>query len=339
MRSTLFTALALIGAIAPCSDTAQGTPEAATEAAATIIPASEEVARIVKATTVSFAKAIKAKDLKSFYDELAPEFRTEVSYAEFESRYAPFKKAHADIRAVENVQAQLSAEPSLTKSGRMHVGGFFLLSNGRVEFTYEYFHRASGWQLAGMHIEIDTAVDDDKDMLADLRAKAERGDAEAQLNLGLRLHDGTSVPRNEVEAVQWYRKAAEGGNAMAQVMLGYALMNGRGVTKDEAAGVGWYKRAAQLGNAHAQRYLGIAYAEGTGVQKDETQAAVWVLKAAKQGEVDAQDLYAAMLEEGIGVRKDLTESIVWWHKAAAQGDVYALKHLEKLQRDGVGGTH
>jgi hypothetical protein len=46
-----------------------------------------------------------------------------------------------------------------------------------------------------------------------------------------------------------------------------------------------------------------------------------------------------MLEEGVGVRKDLAESGVWWHKDAAQGGVYALKHLEKLQRDGVGGTH
>lgn len=339
MRAMLFTALALVGACAAGSVRAQAPPQAAAGAGEALIPAHDDVARIVKATTLSFAKAIQANDLKSFYDGLAPEFRAKVSYAEFEEHYAPFKTAHADLRAVENVQAQFGAEPSLTKSGRLHVGGYFLFSNGRLDFTYEYSHRATGWQLAGMHLVIDTTAEDAKKIVADLRAKAQRGDAEAQLNLGLRLSEGSGVSRDEAEAVQWYRKAADGGNTMAQLLLGYALMNGRGVAKDEATGVAWYNTAAQHGDAHAQRNLGIAYAEGSGVPKSDAQAAVWFRKAAEQGDVGAQDLYAAMLEEGIGVKKDLAQSAVWWSKAAAQGDADARKRLQELQRQGVPAAH
>ena len=331
MRSTLLAALVLIG-LTVSGFAAQHEADEKVEAGTTIIPAHDEVARIAKATTVSFAKALRAKDFKPFYATLSPEFQAKVTYADFEARYGEFLKRHADIMAVENANPEFNAQPSLTRSGRMHISGFFRLSNGRVDFTYEYFQRSEGWRLAGMHVLLDTTQADAASVLAQLRMRAEKGDADAQLNLGLRLHDGTGAQRNDAEAVQWYRKSAEGGNTMAQVMLGYALLNGQGIAKDAETGIAWYNSAAQSGNPHAQRYLGVAYAEGAGVPKDEGQAAAWFRKAAEQGDLDSQTLYAAMLEEGIGVRQDLAASAIWWRKAADQGDSDARKHLEKLQR-------
>ena len=52
--------------------------------------------------------------------------------------------------------------------------------------------------------------------LADLRARAEAGDATAQLDLGLMYGTGRGVPQDFAEAVGWYRKAAEQGTALAQ---------------------------------------------------------------------------------------------------------------------------
>ena len=45
--------------------------------------------------------------------------------------------------------------------------------------------------------------------LADLRASAEAGDADAQLTIGLRYANGRGVPQDDAEAVAWFRKAAE----------------------------------------------------------------------------------------------------------------------------------
>ena len=65
--------------------------------------------------------------------------------------------------------------------------------------------------------------------IADLRARAEQGDATAQLVLGLMYADGRGVLPDDAEAVRWYRLAAEQGIVDAQYILGVAafrLKNG-----------------------------------------------------------------------------------------------------------------
>lgn len=44
---------------------------------------------------------------------------------------------------------------------------------------------------------------------------AEQGDATAQNNLGVMYEYGLGVPKDDAEAVKWYRMAAEQGNALA----------------------------------------------------------------------------------------------------------------------------
>ena len=53
------------------------------------------------------------------------------------------------------------------------------------------------------------------------RVHAEQGLAEAQLALGSMYAKGKGVPKNDAEAVKWYRLAAEQGYTIAQ--SGYAL--------------------------------------------------------------------------------------------------------------------
>ena len=49
--------------------------------------------------------------------------------------------------------------------------------------------------------------------------KAQRGDANAQYNLGWMYANGEGVPEDDTEAVKWYRLAAEKGHASAQANL------------------------------------------------------------------------------------------------------------------------
>ena len=55
--------------------------------------------------------------------------------------------------------------------------------------------------------------------LADLRASAEAGDAEAQFILGGMYVTGVGVPQDDVEAVAWYRRAAEQGRTAARNLV------------------------------------------------------------------------------------------------------------------------
>ncbi len=47
--------------------------------------------------------------------------------------------------------------------------------------------------------------------IAELFVAAERGDIDAQYNLGLMYENGNGVAKDEAKAIKWYRKAAEQG--------------------------------------------------------------------------------------------------------------------------------
>ena len=118
--------------------------------------------------------------------------------------------------------------------------------------------------------------------LADLRASAEAGDAEAQFILGGIHVTGVGVPQDAAEAVAWYRCAAEQGDASAQSNLGGMYDQGLGVSQDAAGAVAWYRRAAEQGHVRAQYNLGGMYAEGRAVPADAVEAHMWLTIAASR---------------------------------------------------------
>jgi len=65
---------------------------------------------------------------------------------------------------------------------------------------------------------------------------------------------------------------AHSGDALAQALLGYCYANGEDVPKDEVQAVFWWRKAAEQGLAAAQFRLGLAYRQGAGVPKDAAQA-------------------------------------------------------------------
>lgn len=112
---------------------------------------------------------------------------------------------------------------------------------------------------------------------------AEEGYAKAQVNLGMMYAYGRGVPQNDVEAVEWFRRAADQGDAFAQHNLGVFYDNGRGVALDRAEAVRWFREAADQGLADAQYDLGRMYAEGRGVPQDRVRAYMWLSLSAEQG--------------------------------------------------------
>ena len=93
------------------------------------------------------------------------------------------------------------------------------------------------------------------------------------------------LPKDEAQAVKWYRKAAEAGYAPSMVDLGFMYQHGRGgLSKDDAQAVSWFRKAAEAGEAPGMAYLGFMYAYGRGgLPKDDAQAVSWYKKAAAAG--------------------------------------------------------
>ena len=84
--------------------------------------------------------------------------------------------------------------------------------------------------------------------LEQLRAMADKGDAEAENALGLRYATGDGAKLDEKEAVRWFTKAAEQGSVAAQSKLGAFYYGGRGVTQDANRAYFWMVVASLNGD-------------------------------------------------------------------------------------------
>ena len=112
--------------------------------------------------------------------------------------------------------------------------------------------------------------------LADLRKLADQGDADAQWQMGVRCHNGEDVPRDDVQAMQWFLRAAEQGHVTAQATLGAYYWAGRGVPQDLSRAYFWSALALAQGDENSKSRL-----EGLASQMTQAQ----VSAARQQAEV------------------------------------------------------
>lgn len=170
----------------------------------------------------------------------------------------------------------------------------------------------------------------------ELRDWADRGDADAQFELGLRMITGEGVKKNLAEGVKSIEMAAKQKHLRAQHILGTLHEDGVGVKKDLAKAAEWYRTSADLGFALSQHSLAALYEEGKGVKKDPAKAAEWFKKAAEQGHPPSQTAYASKLERGDGVSKSTAKAALWYLKGAQQDYVPAMTRLANMYYTGQG---
>ncbi|MDQ8755273.1 SPOR domain-containing protein [Sphingosinicella sp. LHD-64] len=116
------------------------------------------------------------------------------------------------------------------------------------------------------------------------RPRADRGDADAQFNLGHAYRLGRGVPQNMNLAEQWYERAARAGHQEAQAMYGVILFqNGR-----RAEAMPYIRRGAEQGDPRAQYVYGTALFNGDLVPRDLPRAWAMMTRSAAQGLAPAQ---------------------------------------------------
>jgi hypothetical protein len=84
--------------------------------------------------------------------------------------------------------------------------------------------------------------------------------------------EADQITREEMEALQ---DAAEKGDVDAQYELGEAYYNGWDVPQDYARAVKWWLRAAGQGDSNAQYQLGCAFSNGEGCVQDNVTSHMW----------------------------------------------------------------
>jgi cell division septation protein DedD len=124
------------------------------------------------------------------------------------------------------------------------------------------------------------------------RPLADKGDADAQFNMGQAYKLGRGAPADMKLAQSWYEKAAAQGHEQAQANLGLILFQNGSRT----AALPWIRKAADRGDPRAQYVLGTALFNGDGVPKDWPRAYAMMSSAAAQGLAPAKASLVQMEE-------------------------------------------
>ena len=103
---------------------------------------------------------------------------------------------------------------------------------------------------------------------------------------------GRGVAQDYSQAAIWFRMAAEKGDADAQLLLGLHYEYGNGVPQDYAQAAIWYRKAADQDVADAQNNLGSLYENGLGVPQHYVEACFWLTLAAAGATEAHQEVYA-----------------------------------------------
>lgn len=159
--------------------------------------------------------------------------------------------------------------------------------------------------------------------LADLTARAEAGNVEAQLALSFRLRDGRGVNRDYAEALRWARKAADAGDAAGLDAVGFHYLRGWGVPQNYDVAVGYFRSAARAGNLFALSNLGECYFSGQGVDQDYGKAIDYWKQAATKGKASAAFRLAVIYFAGDGADRDPALAEKFCRQAAEGGSVEA----------------
>ena len=180
--------------------------------------------------------------------------------------------------------------------------------------------------------------------LARLRRAAERGDAQAAVDLvwdrlarrgGGRLEEA----RHAAELAIGHPDPSEADHAAGAFLWGDGCGgwdDPSALGADPAFGLRLMRRLARRGNAHAMYSLSLAHQRGSGVRKDFDAAVRWARRAARAGETEALNNLGVRLFYGEGVERDERRAVRLYREASAHGSPHATANLARSYRWGNG---
>jgi hypothetical protein len=83
--------------------------------------------------------------------------------------------------------------------------------------------------------------------LHDIEVEADQGNAAAQCNYGLMLHEGEGISMNKSLAAHYLKLSADQGNATAQFYYGFILSHGEGISMNKSLAAHYFKLSADQG--------------------------------------------------------------------------------------------
>ena len=162
--------------------------------------------------------------------------------------------------------------------------------------------------------------------ISELTRKAEKGDSQAQYEIGMVYRYGT--PISYELAMFWFEKSAKQGNSDSQCELGLGYSQGKGSEIDEDKSIYWFNISADQGNVVAQHNLALIFI--TSLEESNMKKAITLFNiGANKGYAPSQNALGWLYYSGIGVKKDLQKAFNLFVKSAEQGFETAKVNLKQ----------
>ena len=193
------------------------------------------------------------------------------------------------------------------------------------------------------------AKQDFKNAVPIIQKAAEKGNAEAQYNLGICYQQGVEMQQSDSLANSWFLKSATQGWKDAQYKIAYSFATGRGGAKDDKMAFYWSVKCAQQRDLDCIFNVVDCYLTGRGTDKNLDSMLTWATRLALMD--NPQDLnlsgqitsaranLAIMYRDGQNVGKDYTRSYMWFliyneskrdfSVAVQQKNIESIQNIEK----------
>lgn len=169
------------------------------------------------------------------------------------------------------------------------------------------------------------------EVAAQVQARADAGDAEAQRLLGTLHMVGVRVGKDPAAARRWIEAAAAQDDAQAFLLLGQLHMLGTGGKLDYEKAADCWQKSADLGLPQGRLQMAQAHLFGLGVKQDAEKGEAMLRELAALPDVAMQYTVALMFESGMGVPQDLDlarDLLGRCHKAGFEPAAQLLAEME-----------
>jgi TPR repeat protein len=163
---------------------------------------------------------------------------------------------------------------------------------------------------------------------------AEKGNINAQYNLGILYYNGIGTVKDKVNAFIWLSTAAQKNHKVAQNKLGYMYEKSEiPALKDIPQAIREYYKSAKQDYDLAQLNLGMHFNNSLD-DASYKRAFFWYTKAMNNGNVAAMNNIANMYYFGQGIKKSYKMAANLYLKAAKLGDKLAQYNLSMMYYSG-----
>jgi hypothetical protein len=125
--------------------------------AARVQPTPIEAVTLVRDITMQFAHGVATRDFTKMHIATAPEFKETASVSDLSSQFQGFVDTGVDLRVLEDVPPNLSAEPAVDDAGVLRIVGYYSVDGLKLDFDYKFVYRFTGWRLIGLQMGLDSA--------------------------------------------------------------------------------------------------------------------------------------------------------------------------------------